>query len=474
MASTFELQDVGGSHQLALDSPEHTLSHVSITSSEPTANAVERLAPVTRRDQIVVLISGFFAVFQTIGPNLSYGVFQAYYLSSSDTMLPTEETTNRALIAFIGNLGAGLTWGGSIYTQPLMSRVGSNKSVAFAGAVLMSLGFLCASFASRTWHLLLTQGLMYGIGSSLFYFPIVTIASPYFTTRRGAATGFILSAAGIGGLVFSFSIQSLLSTVGPSWTLRAMALEAALVCIPVALAARKSRTVGLRSGRSADRSLLSWSIAKKPTFILQFAAALLQAGGNFVPLTFLPEFSTILGYSASFGAALLAINNAVNSVARIATGFLADRFGRQNVLILSVLGSAISVLSLWMAAADSTSDEAKGTWITFVVLYGALAGGYNALFPATIPELFPLSAYAPINSLLYFARGLGTLFGSPVGGQILGNSRSGSTMSDIAQALQDYRKVIWYDGALLTACTLWCVGGRIADAVDRKHWRWQA
>jgi hypothetical protein len=39
---------------------------------------------------------------------------------------------------------------------------------------------------------------------------------------------------------------------------------------------------------------------------------------------------------------------------------------------------------------------------------------------------------------MYFMRGLGTMFGSPVGGKILGES-----------VLANYRNVIWFDAALL-------------------------
>jgi MFS family permease len=53
-------------------------------------------------------------------------------------------------------------------------------------------------------------------------------------------------------------------------------------------------------------------------------------------------------------------------------GFIADVAGRQNTLVLSVLGSAISVVAFWLSSAygDSTS-----LWITFVVTYGLFAGG---------------------------------------------------------------------------------------------------
>lgn len=327
----------------------------------------------------------------------------------------------------------------------------------------MSAGFLLAGWSTHTWHLLLTQGLLYGVGSSMLYFPLISVAPEYFDRRRGSAMGVILSAAGIGGLVYSLAIRGLLDRVGARWTLRVMSLETLVIGLPIAMAALPSRSTQPRP------TFVNWRIARQPAFVLQALAATLQAAGNFVPMTFTSDFSIALGYTAAFGAALLSINNGVNAVSRILTGILADAFGRQNMLILSVVGSAVSVLALWLCAAIY---EANGLWIAFVVLYGVLAGGYMALFPVTISEVFGIQAYASVNSFVYFVRGCGAAFGSPVGGQILGESRGVKTTGE--GVLSSYQKLIWYDGALLIGSSLCVMGVRAFDALEKKQWKWKA
>ena len=178
--------------------------------------------------------------------------------------------------------------------------------------------------------------------------------------------GIILSAAGVGGLTYSLLLPILLDHIGPRWTLRTMAFENLIVSLGVGFYAQPTRNP------SRSSSMVDLTIVKKPAFVLQALGALLQAAGNFVPMTFTPEFSGFVGFSIGFGAVLLAINNGVNAVSRVLTGILADTFGRQNVLILSVVGSAVSVLVLWLVAAE---ERAKEAWVSFVVLYGVLAGG---------------------------------------------------------------------------------------------------
>jgi MFS family permease len=186
----------------------------------------------------------------------------------------------------------------------------------------------------------------------------------------------------------------------------------------------------------------------------------MQASGNLVPLTFLSEFSVALGYSAGFGAILISINNAINAGSRILTGVAGDKFGRQNTLIITVLCSAVAVCGLWLQSALSGD---KALWIAFVVFYGIWAGGYNALFPTTIAEVFGMQAYASVNGFIYFVRGLGSMFGSPVAGAILGESK-----------LKNYPSVVYFDSALLFVATLCVVGVRYCDSLEKGGFKLKA
>lgn len=73
-------------------------------------------------------------------------------------MLPASASDQPALVAFVGTLGAGLTWGGSIVINPLMARVedwslgrwkGNVKWLTTAGVLCMSVGFGLASFGTK-------------------------------------------------------------------------------------------------------------------------------------------------------------------------------------------------------------------------------------------------------------------------------------------------------------------------------------
>jgi hypothetical protein len=121
------------------------------TGGSSTSDTPPELRPITRNQQILVLISGFLTICITIGFNQSYGVFQNYYISPTQTMLPKSTGNNSALVAFIGTLGYGLTWVGSIFVNPAMARLGvrGNRGLGILGVGFMSLGFLLASFSTQ-------------------------------------------------------------------------------------------------------------------------------------------------------------------------------------------------------------------------------------------------------------------------------------------------------------------------------------
>jgi MFS family permease len=190
-----------------------------------------------------------------------------------------------------------------------------------------------------------------------------------------------------------------------------------------------------------------------------------QAAGAQLPLAFIPSYTVRLGFDASKGANLLAASNAVNAVCRVMTGYAGDRLGRQNTLILTLLFAATSVFAFWLTSIQSTSSPSSfSLWLAFIVFYSISAGGYYALFPALIAEVFGIRQYAAVNAFLLFVRGLGTMVGSPVGGQLLGSPEHGT---------KAYASIAYWDGALLMGATLFCVGLRWADGKERA-WKWIA
>jgi MFS family permease len=138
--------------------PDHVAIHEHESTELPALfamqipeNAQPAMLPVSRQRQFSILICAFFDVFITIGMNQAYGVFLTFYLDPAnnehEAFLPPQQLDSKAVIAFVGTLGAGLTWGGSIFVNPLMTRVKDARKLTLVGAILVGLGYILASFS---------------------------------------------------------------------------------------------------------------------------------------------------------------------------------------------------------------------------------------------------------------------------------------------------------------------------------------
>ena len=145
-----EMDRIEGAGRQNVDSQGSVPIHEHVTSSSgedlAAENVSHQLRPVGERTQFHVLISSFLVICITIGFNSSYGVFQDYYVSSENTLLPP---SSNALVAFIGTLGAGLTWGCSVVVNPLMARTKDPRYIPTAGVILMGVGLALASLSTQ-------------------------------------------------------------------------------------------------------------------------------------------------------------------------------------------------------------------------------------------------------------------------------------------------------------------------------------
>lgn len=100
---------------------------------------------------------------------------------------------------------------------------------------------------------------------------------------------------------------------------------------------------------------------------------------------------------------------------------MGDGFGRQNTLLAMSVCGTFGTVSLWLPSITAGGESGRRLWVAFVVLYGVAGGGYSALFPTMVGEVFGMRNYASGNGFKYVMRGLGAVVGNPVRGSILGS-----------------------------------------------------
>ncbi|XP_061169913.1 monocarboxylate transporter 14-like [Saccostrea echinata] len=105
-------------------------------------------------------------------------------------------------ISLVGSLLVGVYLCAGPLVSGLTNKFGC-RPVTFAGSCLACLGFLLASFSSSINVLMLTYGIMGGLGFGLIYLPAIVSVGFYFEKKRAIATGIAVSGSGIGTFIFA-------------------------------------------------------------------------------------------------------------------------------------------------------------------------------------------------------------------------------------------------------------------------------
>ncbi|KAJ3406746.1 hypothetical protein HDV05_005840 [Chytridiales sp. JEL 0842] len=385
----------------------------------------------------LVVFASFMVHFTMLGIFYSFGVYVSYYTS------PPASLGSPSTISLIGSLGAALVPALGLLSGRLAEKHGYKTSV-FWGSFLMALSLLLASFSTSIWQLFLTQGLLFGFGSSVAYFPSISAPSQWFDKNRGLATGIAVSGSGVGGLVFSVGTQRLLEAVGVQWTLR--------ITSAVCLATLWGITPLVKTRiPPAPHSKTDWSVLKDVRFSLLLFTGFFATFGNLLPIYYLPSFAVErANLSVSMGATLLAVYNGSSAFGRILMGLGADRaFGRLNSLLMCCVISTASFCLLWSFA------QGLPMLTLFCLVNGFVAGGFISLFPVVIASIYGTEKLPSMIGMLLSIQSAGNFGGAPLAGII--KERAGFTAA------------ILFAGAVTAVATGFAGGIRIIQ--ERKIWK---
>jgi MFS family permease len=130
-----------------------------------------------------------------------------------------------------------------------------------------------------------------------------------------------------------------------------------------------------------------------------------------------------LNYSPLVSSLLLSALNTASVPGVIFLSALCDRTHVTNVILISTLGSAVSVFLFW-----GLSNSLPLIAI-FAVTYGFFAGGFTSTYAGTVKslkELAPRSELGSIIGLLSLGRGIGNVACGPLSELLINKGRKGS------------------------------------------------
>ncbi|GAB7354552.1 hypothetical protein MBLNU459_g5008t1 [Dothideomycetes sp. NU459] len=340
--------------------------------------------PEGGRDAWLVVLGAACGLTASLGIYNAAGVFEVVI---SEMILPDESPS---ALGWIFSIYAFLVWFFGVQVGPTFDAMGP-RVLMVAGTACTLIGIFALSVCTEYYQIFLSFSILTGIGSSLLVTPSMGCVAHWFMERRGLASGIAFIGSGLGGVLFTLMIQSLLPKVGWGWSIRILGLPP-----------RKGAATTWRDTLPDPRIFVDGTGAMAAT----------TAGVLLMDLAYLFP-------SPAFAYQLLAILNAASCAGRFVAGDLGDRFGRYNTLIVSLSLCTVSVLCFWLPDILAPDLDSPALLIVFVLLFGFVSGSNVSLTPICLGQLCDTHDYGRYYASCYTVVGFGVLGSIPIAGSLL-------------------------------------------------------
>ncbi|MEY8371441.1 MFS transporter [Aerococcaceae bacterium 50-4] len=302
------------------------------------------------------------------------------------------------------------------------------KKVFLIGSLIYGLAYMAFGLIANVW-MFYTLSIIVGFGFLMTSAMAMSIlVSTWFVEKRGLALSIALAGLGIGGIIWSPIITSLISAIG--WRATYMTYGAIMLAITLIIGqfifVSKPEDKGLQALGADDASeeentnhtdeanaRVPYSLQEsftKPFFILLLVGAALVGLSNNGGLGQFPPFMQGL-HGAQQGAAIISIYSAIGILGKLVLGVVADKFGT----IAATIWTSVLLAIAYFLAASTTS---YGFAILLAILFGLGNANGTVLTPLIVSAIFPAQHYARVYGLVNQLLFLGMMFGSLIAASI--------------------------------------------------------
>lgn len=174
-----------------------------------------------------------------------WGTFQTYYSSQ------TPPLASESAISWIGSIQSFLLSIGAALCGRLFD-LGYSRPMIWSGAVIIPAALLLTSLSGEFgqgssnqvyYQVLLSQGVMAGLGMGLTLVPQMATVASYFKRKRSLAIGIVTTGGSVGGVIYPIVFRLLMAKIGFHWSTRALALIAFIGLVSASLILKQRQDI---------------------------------------------------------------------------------------------------------------------------------------------------------------------------------------------------------------------------------------
>jgi OFA family oxalate/formate antiporter-like MFS transporter len=297
----------------------------------------------------------------------------------------------------------------------LVDKFGPRPVVA-GGAVLAALGWIINSYATSLTELYLAA-VIAGVGAGCVYGTCVGNALKWFPDKRGLAAGFTAAGFGAGAAITVIPIANMIKTSGYQDTFFFFGILQGICIFVVAMFMIKpSPPKGVVPAArivSTKRDYTTAQMVRTPVFWLTYVIYVAVAAGGLMATAQIGPIAkdyglagmpmTMLGMTLPLLTMTLTIDNLANGFTRPLCGFVSDRIGRENTMMIVFIGEGLSLLGMMKFGHDPLA------FMTCAALIFLFWGEIFSIFPALCADTFGVKNAAANAGTLYTAKGTASL-----------------------------------------------------------------
>lgn len=302
------------------------------------------------------------------------------------------------------------------------------RVVAASGGVLFLIGYLLATQVERftdVWWLVLTYGVIGGLGCGLAYCVAVPTIRKWFPDRVGFAITVGLIGFGIASALFAPWITRLIATVGIPNTFLVLGIITSLVTFFAAWLVRlpapgwsppgwDSSPGANGNGLLAPRTeaTLAEAMRTPKLYLIWLGFVLIIFGGLMAMTHVAPYGVSILGLEKTTAALAMTFFGLANGFGRPLAGYLAEKIGPVNVMLGTYLITAATYFAF-----NTFATSALTLYISAFILGFGFAVTLG-LFPVLTTVSFGVKNLGAIYGVVFTAFGVSAFFGPQVGARL--------------------------------------------------------
>jgi MFS family permease len=337
---------------------------------------------------------------------------------------------------------------GGVIMGWLADRFGIVLPVMLGGASL-ALGYVLAGLSQNIWQFTLAHALLIGLlGGAAMFAPVIADVSHWFTRNRGLAIAVGATGSYLAGTIWPPIVQHLIDHVGWRQTHMIIGATAAVVILPLSLMLRRRAPHLARAGRASRAASTPASLGGLKPATLQILLMVAGIGccvAMAMPQVHIVAYCGDLGYGAAHGAEMLSVMLGFGIISRLGSGWIADRIGPLQTLLLSSLLQALS-LTLFLPF------DGLASLYVISALFGLVQGGLVPSYALIVRQYF-----APAEA----GTRVGLVLSATMAGMALGGWMSGALYDWTHSYEAAFLNGIAWNIAHLAVATwlLWRLGG---------------